>query len=157
MPTGETVANLYNSLTEEQKLKVVQYMADINASGKKQEEEPKEEHKNPETMPERSEPTQTENTSKADKIASDRVARYTERIQKAACKYHNIISGSGAGYDLHFQEVEALVGKSIDNPTANNIYHGIIDSFSYGFIRGISYQKKLNRNRRGKAATVAAE
>ena len=153
MPTGETIANLYNALTEEQKLKVVQYMADINASGEKQAAE----HKNPETMPERSEPTQTENINKADKIASDRVARYTERIQKAACKYHNIINGSGAGYDLHFQKVEALVGKSIDNPTANNIYHGIMDSFSYGFIRGISYQKKLSRNRREKAATVATE
>ena len=152
MPTGETVANLYNSLTEEQKLKVVQYMADINAAGEKRAAE----HKNPETMPEKSEPIQ-ENTSKADKIASDRVARYTERIQKAAFKYHNIIKGSGAGYDLRFGEMEALVGKSIDNPTANNIFHGIIDSFSYGFIRGINYQKKLNRDRREKAATVAAE
>lgn len=153
MPTGETIANLYNALTEEQKLKVVQYMADINAAGEKRAAE----HKNPEAMPERSEPTQTENTSKADKIASDRVARYTERIRKAAEKYNNIVNGSGAGYDLHFLEVEALVGKSIDNPTANNIYHGIIDSFSYGFIRGINYQKKLDRNRREKAATVATE
>lgn len=153
MPTGETIANLYNALTEEQKLKVVQYMADINAAG----EEQAAEHKNPGTMPERSEPTQTENTSKADKIASDRVARYTERIRKAAEKYNNIVNGSGAGYDLHFSEVEALTGNTIDNPTANNIFQGIINSYSYGFIRGISYQKKLNRNRREKAATVAAE
>lgn len=153
MPTGETVANLYNSLTEEQKLKVVQYMADINAAGEKQAAE----HKNPETMPERSEPTQTENTSKADKIASDRVARYTEKIRKAAEKYNNIVNGSGAGYSLYFQEVEALIGNAIEKSTVTSIYNAIMDSFSYGFIRGISYQKKLDRNRQKKADTVAAE